>query len=90
MEDIIAKDEASGVIADEILAYYEGLGESIGGWLLCVGEVYAVVGAISEEALETWEVLWGGDYEDIPYSGKHECGDGVIYHRLVEDWKELL
>ena len=36
------------------------------------------------------EVLRGGYDKDVADSGKHEGGDRVIYHRLVEDGEELL
>ncbi len=58
--------------------------------MLCVGEVYSIVGAVAEEAFEAWEVLWGGDDEDVTDSGKHQGGDGVVDHRLVEYGEELL
>ena len=37
VEDVVSEDKAGGVIADEVLADYEGLGESVGGRLLSVG-----------------------------------------------------
>ncbi len=90
MEYVVAEDKTCGVITDEVFANYKGLGEAIGGWLLGICEVDSIVAAVSEETLETREVLWGGDDKDIADSGKHEGGDGIVYHRLVEYGEELL
>lgn len=89
VEDVVTEDEAGGVIAYEVLADDEGLGKSVGRGLFGVYEVDAVVTSVTEEALETGEVLWGRDYEDIAYSGKHKGRDGIIDHWLVEDGEEL-
>ncbi len=53
MEDVVAEDEASGVIAYEVFADNESLGESIRGWLLCVGEMDAIISAISKKTLQS-------------------------------------
>ena len=58
MEDIVAKHEASAVVADEVLADSEGLSESIGRRLLCIAELDPVVGTVAKEALESREVEW--------------------------------
>ena len=89
MEDVVAEYETGGVFAYEVPSDDEGLGESVGGGLFGVSEVDSVVTTVTEEALESGKVLWGGDDEDVADSGKHEGGDGVIDHRLVEDWEEL-
>ena len=89
MEDIVTEDEAGGVIAYKVLADDEGLCEPVGRGLFGVGEVYSIIAAVTEEALESGEILRGGDYQYITYSGKHEGGDGVVDHRLVEDGEEL-
>lgn len=34
--------------------------------------------------------MWGGDDEDFADTGLHQCGDGVVDHRFVEDREHLL
>ena len=45
--------------------------------------------AVAEESAEAWEVVGGGDDENLTNAGKHKNGDGVIYHRLVVDGNQL-
>ena len=89
VEDVVAEDETGGVIADEFAADDEGLRQAVGGGLLGVFEAHAEVGAVAEEAAESGEVVGGGDDEDIPDSGLHEGGDGIVDHRFVEDGEQL-
>ena len=89
VEDIVAQDEADGVVADEVFADEEGLREAIRGGLLGVFEVDAVVGAVAQEALEARQVLRGADDQDVPDTRQHQHADGVVDHRLVVDGQQL-
>ena len=89
VEDVVAEHEAGAVVADELLADDEGLREAVGGGLLGVFEVDAVVGAVAQEAFEAGEVVGGGDDEDVADTREHQGRDGVIDHRLVVDGEQL-
>ena len=89
VEDVVAQHEAGAVVADELLADDEGLREAVGGGLLGVFEVDAVVGAVAQEAFEAGEVVGGGDDEDVADTREHQGRDGVIDHRLVVDGEQL-
>lgn len=49
LEDIVAQDKACRVAADEISADGECLCESVRRWLLGIGELDSIVGAIAQE-----------------------------------------
>ena len=90
VEDIVAQYQAYVVIADEFLADDESLGKSIRRRLLCVFEVNAQLATITEQTVETRQVEWGGDNQNILDASQHEYGDWVVYHRFVEDRNQLL
>ena len=90
MEDVVAQDKTCSVIANELLANDECLRQAIGRRLLGILKAYTIVTAIAKQALEARQVLRCGDDEYLPYSGKHEHRNGIIYHRLVIYWKHLL
>ena len=48
MQEIVAEDEADGVVADEVAAEDEGLGKAVGDLLNLVFEAEAQVGAVAE------------------------------------------
>ena len=89
IEDVVAKDEADGVIADKLLADDESLGQSVGAWLLGVFKLDAQFAAVTEQSAEAREVVRGGDDENLAYASEHQNRDGVIYHRLVKDRYQL-
>ena len=68
IEDIVAKDKAGTVVTDEFFADDEGLCQAIWRRLFGILKVNAVVGAITEQTLEPWQVLRRGDDEDISYA----------------------
>ena len=90
VEDVVAEDHADAVVADEVLADEEGLGEAVRGGLLGIREADAVVGAVPEQAPEAREVLRRTDDQDVADSRQHQRTDGVIDHRLVVDRQQLL
>ena len=89
IEDVVAKDEADGVISDKLLADDESLGQSVGAWLLGVFKLDTQFAAVTEQSAEAWEVVRGGDDENLAYASEHQSRDGVIYHRLVKDRYQL-
>lgn len=90
MEYVVAEHEAGAVVADEVAPDDEGLCQTVGRGLLGVFKADSEVGTVAEEAAESGEVVWGGDDEDFADTGLHQCGDGVVDHRFVEDRKHLL
>ena len=58
VENVVAKDERHLVVADEFLTENKGLGESIGDFLLHVGEGAAPLAAVAKQALEPGR-SWG-------------------------------
>ena len=48
MEDIVAKHQTGAVIANEILADYEGLSQSVGRWLFGILKIYSEVRSIAK------------------------------------------
>ena len=89
VDDVVAEDHADAVVADEVLADEEGLGEAVRGGLLGVREADAVVGAVPEQAPEAREVLRRADDQDVADPRQHQRADGVIDHRLVVDRQQL-
>ena len=81
---------AGRVVADEIPADDESLGQSVRRGLFGIRETDAEVGPIPEEPLETGQVVRRGDDEDVPDPGHHQDGDGIVYHGLVVDGEKLL
>ena len=90
VENVVAEDHADAVVADEVLADEEGLGEAVRGGLLGVREADAVIGAVPEQAPEAREVLRRADDQDVADPRQHQRADGVIDHRLVVDRQQLL
>lgn len=87
--DVVAEYQAYAVIADEIFADDEGLGEAVRAGLFCVVEVNAPLAAVAEQALEALLVFGGGDDEDIPDARQHEYGERVVDHGFVVYREEL-
>lgn len=90
IKDVVAQHKAGTIITNEFLAYDKGLCETVRTGLLGILEVYAIVGAITQKALETRKVLRRGDNKNIPNPGQHQHGNRVIDHRLIENRKQLL
>ena len=90
LEDVVAKDEAYAVVADEVGTDGEGLCQSVGRWLFGISEMHSVITAVAQQTLESRQVERCGDYKDVADAGKHQHTDGIIYHRLVVDGHELL
>ena len=90
VEDVVAEDKGRVVVADEVGADDEGLGETIRAGLDGVLQVDAPRAAIAEELFEARGVLRGGDDQDVADAGQHQRGQRVVDHRLVVDRQQLL
>src|SRR3954447_14685800 len=90
VEDVVAENERDRLIADEVRADDEGLGQALGPRLDGVGQLDPDVGAVAEQPLEPGLVLGRGDHEDLADPGIHEQGQRVVDHRLVVDRHQLL
>ncbi len=90
VEDVVAEDEGHRLVADEVRAEHEGLGDALGLLLDGVLELQAELGTVTQQPFELVPVVRGGDDQDFTYPGHHQGREGVVDHRLVEDREELL
>jgi hypothetical protein len=90
VEDVVAEHEGDGLVADEVRADDEGLGQPLGARLDGVLEGDAQVGAVTEEVPELRLVLRSRDHQDLADAGHHQRGERVVDHRLVVDRHDLL
>ena len=90
VEDVVAEDQGGRVVADEVGADDEGLGEAVWARLDGVVQVDAPLAAVAEQLLEARGVLRGGDDQDVADAGQQQRGQRVIDHRLVVDRQQLL
>ena len=65
VEDVVAKNEARGIAAEEILADQKSLCKTVRRWLCRVVDTHAVVGAVAQQTPETRKVLRSRDHEDF-------------------------
>ena len=90
VEDVVAEDQGGTVVADEVGADDEGLGEAVRAGLDGVLQVDAPLAAVAEQLLEARGVLRGGDDQDVTDAGQQQRGQRVVDHRLVVDRQQLL
>ena len=90
VEDVVAQHEGRVVVADEVGADDEGLGETVRAGLDGVLQVDAPFAAVAEQLFEARGVLRGGDDQDVLDAGQQERGQRVVDHRLVVDRQQLL
>ena len=90
VEDVVAQDQGRMVVADEVLADDERLGETVGAGLYRIGEVDPELGAVAQKADEGGLILGGCDDQDVLDSREHEHRNGVVDHGLVVYGKQLL
>ena len=90
VEDVVAQHEGRVVIADEVRADDEGLGETVRAGLDGVLQVDAPFAAVAEQLFEARGVLRGGDDQDVLDASQQERGQRVVDHRLVVDRQQLL
>ena len=60
VENIVAENQAHPVISDKFPANQQCIGNATGDRLLCIGDVQAVLAAISKQGLEGGGLLGGG------------------------------
>ena len=89
VENIVTQNHGAGFITDEFLSDEECLGQSVGRGLNTIGKVNAEMAAITQKILEFWGVLWGGNDQDIPDSGQHQCGQGIVDHGFIINGEKL-
>ena len=65
VEDVVAKNEARGIAAEEILADQKSLCKTVRRWLCRVVDTHAVVGAVAQQTAETAQILWRRDQENV-------------------------
>ena len=91
VEDVVAEDQRDAVVADEVGADDERLGQPVGRGLHRVRRSRMPhARAVAEQPLELVLVLRGRDDEDLADAGHHQRGQRVVDHRLVVDRHELL
>ena len=86
----VAEDQGRVVVADEVGADDEGLGEAVRAGLHGVLQVDAPLAAVAQQLLEARGVLRRGDDQDVADAGQHQRGQRVVDHRLVVDRQQLL
>ncbi len=64
--DVVAEYQTDCVVADEILADEEGLGQSLRLGLHFVGQVDSELRAVAEQFFEPGQIVWCGYDENIP------------------------
>ena len=80
----------AGIAADEVLAYQEGLGQSIRFRLWRIAEPHAQPAAVAQQVPVTLEMPRRGDDENLPDLRQHEDAQGIEDHRLVVHGQQLL
>ena len=89
-EDIVAEHQGAVIIADEVAADQEGLGEALGLRLHRIVEGKAPLAAVAEQLLKNRLVLGRGDHQNVADAGQHQGADRKVDHRLVEYREQLL
>ena len=90
LKDVVAQNEAYGLVPDELLSDQKRLSEPVGRRLLGIGETDPVVGPVSEQPPERGQVPRRGDHQNVPDSGQHQNRQRIVDHRLVVDRQQLL
>src|SRR5207253_6398982 len=90
VENVVAEHQRATGGTDEFSAYQESLRDSFRTGLDSVSEVKPQSCAIAEQQLESGEIFWSRDDQDVPDSRQHERGKRIVDHRLVVDWQQAL
>ena len=90
VKDIVAQHQTGCVVTDKLLADNKRLRKTVGRRLLGILQMYAVVRTVTQQPLESRQILRGGDHQNIPDSGQHQHGNRVVNHRFVVDRQQLL
>ena len=89
VENIVTQDHGAFVIADELPANQERLGQAVGTGLLGVAQLQAKLAAVAQKLLKTGQVLGGGNNENIPDTCAHQHRNGIVDHRFIINWHQL-
>ena len=89
-KDVVAEDHGDGVAADELLTQQKGLSQPIRRGLNRVGQMQAELAAVPQQLFKPGGVLGGGNNQNIPDTGAHQRGHGIINHGLVVNGQKLL
>ncbi|MNP57172.1 hypothetical protein D3C76_1519730 [compost metagenome] len=71
MEDIVSEDQAHGIVANELLANQESLGQAVRRRLLRIAEFDAELAAVAQQVAVLGQVVGGGDDENLADAGQH-------------------
>jgi hypothetical protein len=88
-EDIISKYQAAGIPTYEIAPNNESLGDAARLTLDSVRQPKSPPRSVTKQRLVPLLILWGCDYQYLPYPGKHQCSQRIINHRLIVDWQQM-
>jgi hypothetical protein len=90
VEDVVAEDERRALVAEEVGADDEGLGEAVRAGLDGVLQVDAPLAAVSRATVRSAGCPGGGDDQDVPDAGQQQRAQRVVDHWLVVDRQQLL
>ena len=90
VEDVVSQHERARFSVDELLPQQERLCQAVRAGLHLVGEVHAVMRAVSQELFEIRQILRRGDDQDIADARHHEHAERIVDHRLVVHRQQLL
>ena len=90
VENIVAEDHGTRVIADEILSDQKRLRQTVRMRLHRVGQPDAELAAVAEQTLKARRIVRRGDDENVPDARKHERRERVVDHGLVIHGQQLL
>ena len=90
VEYVVTQYQTDRVFADEVSPDGERLRQSVRRRLFRILKVNSIVRPIAKKPLESRQVEWCGNDEDVPDPGKHKHADRVINHRFVINRHQLL
>ena len=90
VEDVVSQHHSTAVVADELLAQQERLGQPVGRGLHLIAQPDAELASVPQQTLEIGQIRGGGDDENVPDPRHHQGGQGVIDHGLVIHRQQLL
>ena len=90
VENVVSQHHGTAVVADELLAQQERLGQPVGRGLHLIAQPDAELASVPQQTLEIGQIRGGGDDENVPDPRHHQGGQGVIDHGLVIHRQQLL
>src|SRR4051812_42838278 len=89
-EDVVAKDAAERVVADEAPGEPDGVGDPVGAVLVAIRQVETEVRAVREQLNDVADALAADDDENLLDAHARQGLDRVVDHRPVIDRQEVL